>query len=525
MSLDLLNANMLDDDFSNFTNNSRVVSIYATGLPRGERLEDDFGAYASRNTPSFNDILSQSNIVEANIFDAGDGNFYESTPYGYYLNDEEFSNYIIKEFENFANGLKYGFDSEVYSQGIGDWFSKATSNIGKAFSDAGKSITDAAKTVTAKAEKDIKDAAKSVKDAAKEVKEKGLGKALENLGKETQKLASDAAKNIKGTIEDARKSISDAYESAKKWVGDNLGGGVALHYLNKVNPVFLALRGAMLGLIALNVVGVASALKVVKDKSQKRWDELAQKWWLWGGEKDFFGDTVESGSKKSKFLEDIVKKFTGKGVDGSYYFSNAGGSNAADIVNMAGTALGLVSGALAMIPAPEPTTKAVALWTGIGSAGLGAMGGILKQFAKDEGASEQQTSQMLTGADPKNSEVPKNEAELVKLKEEIELAKQGKVGMVDAGVKVNPDGTINAKITPDGKVAAPVNQEAILKTDGTIVTEDGSTLRTADTGATTTTTTKGDKILGMSKPVFYTILAVVVVGGGFLTYKMIKGKK
>lgn len=415
------------------------INIVPTRLPSGDRLEDWFSSFSAEELSTF---VTQS--------------------------EEKFSNLVCDDL--------MGFDQQ-YSNSFGDWLKKTSKNVGKSFKDAGKSISD----------------------AGKNIKQKGVGGALKDLKKETQKLTKDAAKNIKGTIADAKKSVKDAYESAKKWVGDNLGGGVAIHYLNRVSPIFITMRGSVIGLIELNVVGIATAMGVVKDKSKKHYDEVLQKWWIWGGDKKRYDEAIETGRNKKKLFLDLVQKARGiKGVDGMYYisangeeFSYAEGEenvNPAKMVAVATAALGATSGVLATIPSPDPLTKSVAVWTGVGSAALGAMGGIMKSFAKEQGATEEEVNAIPQGDDLKNAEVPTTEKELIALREQVELAKQGKEPSLE-GVVTN-DVSDNSEVTQ----------------------------RLDMSGA-------NDKILGMPKNVFYIVLGVVVVGGGLFAYKLLKGKK
>lgn len=461
--LDLSNSNKLDESFVNFTNSSNGKIIIPTMLPTGDRLEDEFGG--SARYPAFNDKINNP-LVEPKIFDAGRGNIYESTPYGYFfasgeqMTDEDISNFVIQDLINFSG--------DKYSNSIGSWLKDAGKNITQSAKDAAKSVRDAAKDAGKNITQTAKDTAKSVRDAAK-----------------------DAGKNIKGTITSAKENLQQAIDSAKKWVGDNLGGGVSVHYLNRVNPVFVAMRGSLIGLIELNTVGLASAMKGIKDKGGKHYEEILQKWWMWGGDKDRYSEAVETGQKKNKFLLDVWKKAKGKkGADGMWYyadgFSCADGeeeANPAKMVTIASSALAGISGVLASLPEPTGATKAVAGWTATGSGAIAALGGILKNFAKEQGATDEDLNAIPQGKDLPNAEVPTNEKELEELRKQVELAKEGK--------------------------------ELSLVSTGT----------GAATGERLASGSQDNKILGMSKPVFFTILGIVVVAGGFLTYKLIKKNK
>lgn len=481
MALDLTNSNKLDEDFSRF------VDYVPTELPQGDRLEDDFGG--SARYPAFEQMDDFNNPIIPIIEQVGYA-LYESTPYGYYMSDDEFSNIVAKDIQNFANSEIYSSVlnnaeyNEEYSNGIGSWWKKTVKSVQKSASDA----------------------VKSVKDAVKDVQKQGLGKALGNLGKEVKKLAKDAGKNISGTIADARKSIKDAYESAKKWVGDNLGGGVAVHYLMRVNPAAIIMRGSLIGLLELNVVGIASAFKGVKDKSSKHFEEILQKWWMWGGDKKRFSEAVETGQRKKKLFLDLYKKAKGKkGVDGVMYydtFSCADGEeekNPAKMALMASSALGSLSGVLLAFPDPTPTMKTVGTWTGVGSAAVGAMGGILKSFSKEQGASEQDVNAIPEGKDFPTPEVPKDEKTLTLLKEQIDLAKEGKEpSLIDQPINVDEKGNVAG--------------------GGILIDSEGN--------VKDLTKKSNNKFLGMPKAVGITVVVVgglaLLVGGYFLIKKMKK---
>lgn len=479
MALDLTNSNKLDESFSN------LVDYVPTSLPSGDRLEDDFGG-ASNYVP-FDRMNNFKNPVEPILKQVGNA-LYESTPYGYYVSDEQFSNIVSKDIQKFANSEEYSnMIDEEYSNGIGSWV----------------------KGVVKSVQKTTNDAIKSVKDAVKDVQKNGLGTALGNLGKEVTKLAKDAGKNIQGTIADAKKSVKDAYESAKKWVGDNLGGGVAVHYLMRVNPAFIAMRGAVIGLLELNVVGIASAFKGVKDKSSKHFEEILQKWWMWGGDKTRFSEAVETGQRKNKLFLDLYKKAKGKkGVDGVMYYEFEGFScaegeeekNPAKMAAIASTALGSISGILLALPEPTATSKAVATWTGVGSAAVGAMGGILKSFAKEQGASEQDINAIPEGKDFSTPDVPKDEKTLTLLREQIELAKAGKEpSLTDQPINIDEKGNV--------------------ATGGILIDNKGNVKDLTKKIASS------DKFLGMPKTIGITVTIVgglALIVGGILLVKKLK---
>ena len=102
MSLDLINSDKLDEDFASFTlvNRGNIkrnrphprVDLIPTELPSGDRLEDSFGGSANYRPVSEMNSFEYGGAVP-DIASVGDTD-YESTPYGYTLN-EEYSNFRI----------------------------------------------------------------------------------------------------------------------------------------------------------------------------------------------------------------------------------------------------------------------------------------------------------------------------------------------------------------------------------------------------------------------------------------------
>lgn len=495
--------------------NSITVDIVPTALPSGDRLEDFFSSFTAR--------------LESNLTDEDLSVFSNMT-------DEECSEFFMNVIANLnPNDIgSYGV-GENYSNGIGDWFSDAVKNVTKSAQDAVKSTQDAIKVVQKNVETKTKEAIKSTQDAIKTVQTKGVIKALEEGKKEAEKLAKDAVKNIEQTTKDAIKSVKDGVESVKKWIGDNLGGGVALHALNKFNPLMLIARGATISIIALNVVGIASALYEVKKGSQKRWDEILQKWWLLGGEKDKFDEFVTGAYKKDKLFISLIGK---KGFDGNYSYAE-GETSPAQIVLYSATALTVITSILAVFP--DPTSKAVALWTGASAGVFGALGGILKGFAKDKGASDKETSKIPDKEIPPPP-IPEKEAELAQIQAEVNLLKsQGTLPTGDTPQGTAPRGLTKAEadaitIQMGGKVTEPSTNPmtiigtTVAKSDtgankGVIEKALGGTdagSRLAGTPINTTSDTGSGKILGMPKTVFFIGVGVIALVGGFLIYRKFK---
>ena len=167
------------------------------------------------------------------------------------------------------------------------------------------------------------------------------------------------------------------------------------HSINKFNPVLVTMRGAILGLLNMNMVGIATAFAIIKDAPDKsHWTQIEKKFFDWGGEPKIHLDAaVEKGKKKKPFLKDIIEKFSKHkhkhGFDG-YSYADGGMNTAGNVVGGAATLMGTAAGVMALLPDPDPATKSAtevaAGYLGVGSAGFGAMSPILKSFAALNGA-------------------------------------------------------------------------------------------------------------------------------------------
>ena len=368
MALDLTNTNKLDQSFSN------LVDYVPTLLPQGDRLEDSFGG--SARYPAFDEMNNFRNPVVPNYFRAGN-EVYESTPYGYYLSDK--------------------FASMDANESI-------------------SSITDEDISSFIDAEIDM-----STADGEEysNFRVLGIGKLSEKQKKRRE--------NIRKKLKDLGNNIKNS--KAGTFVGDKLGGGKAVHAVNKFNPVFVTMRGSMLSVLKKNVVGMADAMAIIKEKSpNKRWEEVMQKWWMFGGEKAKFDKAVMKGKGKKPLFKDVIEKFQKKkGFDGEY--SNSEGSEkAAKAVLITSALLGVATPILATIPAAQPAS----IYTGSAAGGFGAMGGIFKGFAKDEGLSDKEISESgVPDKEIENAPVPSNEKELEKVTKDIQ--KNEDAGVSDDG--------------------------------------------------------------------------------------------
>lgn len=220
---------------------------------------------------------------------------------------------------------------------------------------------------------------------------------------------------------DKRKEKLDNF---KEKVHKKTGDGKAIHSVNKFNPAFVTMRGSVLSILNSNVVGMSSALAEMKAKSQEDWEKVMQKWYRWGGEKAKFDHAMIRGSKKKALFKDLVEKFQRNkknGFDGEH--SNAdgkGADTAANSILVASSLLTVASTALALAPEPTATTKAAAAGLGSGALAFGSMGSIFKDYAKKQGAKEDELSKIPETKDIPDAPLPTDEKELEKIVDDSE---------------------------------------------------------------------------------------------------------
>lgn len=193
---------------------------------------------------------------------------------------------------------------------------------------------------------------------------------------------------------DARKERIDELKKKLKEagykVGDTLGHGKAVHAVNKFNPAFVIVRGSVLAMLNENMVGISSALSHVKSDNE-HWEKLQQKWWMIGGEKDAWDKAIDKGKNKKKLFKNLFdkhKKHSADGVvDGNYNAADGDGEekSPADAIITASAGIATLAGVLAVQPEPV-LSKTTAAVVASGAGVFGSMGGILKSFAKKNGA-------------------------------------------------------------------------------------------------------------------------------------------
>lgn len=231
-----------------------------------------------------------------------------------------------------------------------------------------------------------------------------LDKAKQDLAKIDPTDKSSAANMLRKKIEDKAKKdlanfdLTNPNSKLNKALASidpstKEGREKAIHIMNKVNLAIM--RVAILGILDLNLLGLAKGLShMITAKNQSHWKDLKHKWWLLGGEEAGIEKAINKGKDKKQPFQEILSKMNKKkGFDGSY--SNVEGDkpdagkaepkeNVGKSIAVATSALGVVTPVLAAFTYTAP----VAVWTGAAAGGLGAMGGIIKSFAKENGATD-----------------------------------------------------------------------------------------------------------------------------------------
>jgi len=299
---------------------------------------------------------------------------------------------------------------------MGKFFDKIKDTV----QDAGKSISNAVQDVRTLSASEIAQNLKNEADKAKDDAIKNIKDTTSDAGKSIKDQFSDAGKNIKETSKDALKSTEDLYKEVKDKIGDKLGGGVGLHALNKYNPAFIAMRGSVLAVLNTNIVGMAKAMSLVREGKGNEYNEIKQKWWLWGGEKEKFDQAVSNGKNKPELFKDLVEKYSKRksGFNGYSNISGQKADTAGNIVITSASLLGVASGVLLAVPEPTSATKIAATATGSAAAAFGAIGGLLKSFAAKNGGEDY--GDIPKGDNLPTSNIPSDRSDLLKINEEID---------------------------------------------------------------------------------------------------------
>ncbi len=163
-------------------------------------------------------------------------------------------------------------------------------------------------------------------------------------------------------------------------VGDFVKHGKAVHLLAKISTPTILIRAAFISVLDMNLVGITSALGLVKDKKGKHWEDILQKWWLMGGEKKNFNHFVDKHRNQKHLFEHLFnkKKHNATGED-----------SLGDKVGKAAAFLG--SAATVLTAAGQP---AIAAYPATSAAVLAVFAPTLKAFAKENGASPDTLAQL-----------------------------------------------------------------------------------------------------------------------------------
>ncbi len=216
-----------------------------------------------------------------------------------------------------------------------------------------------------------------------------------------------------------KEKISKFKEKIKEKTGD----GKAIHSVNKFNPAFVTMRGAVLSVLNSNVVGISSSLAELKANSQEHWEQVMQKWYRWGGEKAKFDKAMIRGSKKKALFKDLVEKFQKnkkKGFDGEYSSVEGKGAEVASTsLLVASSLLAATSGVLLAVP-ELAASKGAAAGIGLGATAFASMGGIFKDYAKKQGVKAEELANIPETADIPNAPLPTDEKELAKIVDDSE---------------------------------------------------------------------------------------------------------
>ncbi len=124
-----------------------------------------------------------------------------------------------------------------------------------------------------------------------------------------KKAVRDAGKSIKSEGKKTGKKIEKKLPPKVQKFVDKNEGGVLAHKVNQYNPATLAVRGAVISMLQSNLLGIATSFGIMRDAKSKQWNDILQKWWIIGGDKDKLNSNVDRGKNKKPFLKDVVEKF------------------------------------------------------------------------------------------------------------------------------------------------------------------------------------------------------------------------
>ena len=159
----------------------------------------------------------------------------------------------------------------------------------------------------------------------------------------------------------------------------------------------------MLLLLKDNVVRIAHAFSLIKQNDSASWEKIKRKWYMYGGDDKHLDKAVDEGKNKNPFLQNLIDDFN-KGQNTQVDVSDdtnvnvsTGNQTAQSIGSEVANAVFntfLLVKVISLIPSPDPATKSVAIALKAVTIGLKDMGGEIKTFASNNGATESEVNKI-----------------------------------------------------------------------------------------------------------------------------------
>lgn len=223
---------------------------------------------------------------------------------------------------------------------------------------------------------------KKREEKKKERKEKKdeIKKAKQEKKEEKKRIKSDK-KSGKISGKEARAQKKAARKALQAKVGS--GAGRAIGKVNKFNPYAVAIRAAFISIMDVNLVNIAKAFSIAKEKGDSHWKSIVRKWEVFGGTESGLKNAIEKGKNKKPLFMELIKKI--HKADGTFNAEGDDEKNPSKIVATASAGLGSIAGALLLVPEPTPTTKLMAGYVASATGVLATMSPTLNMIAKDGG--------------------------------------------------------------------------------------------------------------------------------------------
>ena len=151
---------------------------------------------------------------------------------------------------------------------------------------------------------------------------RAIKRAATYVGKE----AKQAGKFVGKEAGQAGKFVGKEVAQAGKFVGKKVKGFFTTdivnlwHKFKTIFPLCILMRGAFQGLLRLNIFGLATDLKALKDKGDKgdksskdKYEKARNEWYAIGGDRTVFDHTVQTGTQFKPLLHSMFK------ADGEYF--------------------------------------------------------------------------------------------------------------------------------------------------------------------------------------------------------------